>query len=238
MASTSEFVIGSDGRLFRRDIAEIEMEISQQSLDGLAAGVIRKAPNVFNIKDWGFCHLASGNNVNEYYITVKINRIPMRAHWFLTGKEGSQYLVPDFTAKQGQVMDMEWVPFEGMFLSFLCLIQRVDFRWQANRAWLFAHDEQRRFFKLPLPNVFEDCRICEGDWNRNCTNAQEGVSKALEQFANSHWNADLWKTREQTQNMFRFQPRKDTFQQLNYVGDHWTNLCAKVGVDVAKYVVE
>ena len=94
--------------------------------------------------------------------------------------------------------------------------------------WLFACDADKRGYRLPLPNLHDDCRICTGAFD-DLGNGRRCVTASLEQFRKSKWNADLMRTSEQSQKFFRFQPTKETFETLPIQADDWTTLCDKVG---------
>lgn len=233
-----EYVIKEDGGLIRRDIVERELEITQAGLEALGNSIIRRTTSIYHLKDFGPAHIALGAESNIVFFTVELKRIPLRAPFKLV-KEST--LVPQFGDNSLDTLSLEWEAPEGMSIRFLnmCTVNeggRANQRWHSTKAWLFAGTTDNRQFRLPLPNIYDDCRICEGEWVRTASNGEECLLKALTQFEKSEWNADLWRAPENTQSMFRFTPNKEGFTQMAISGD-WTNLSFKVGTDVTKWLV-
>jgi hypothetical protein len=102
--------------------------------------------------------------------------------------------------------------------------------------WLFACDQEQRGYRLPLPNLHDDCRICTGAFDGDQATALECVQASLAQFHRSKWNADLLRAGETAQKFFRFQPTADTFTTLPIQGE-WTQHCEKVATALYERVV-
>jgi hypothetical protein len=103
--------------------------------------------------------------------------------------------------------------------------------------WLFACDVDKRGYRLPLPNLHDDCRICTGAFDGDQETAFDCVKASLEQFNKSKWNADLMRTSEQSKQFFRFKPTRDGFETLPIQSDNWTMLCEKVGSALIERVI-
>ena len=80
--------------------------------------------------------------------------------------------------------------------------------------WLLACDADHRGYRLPLPNLYEDCKLCTGQFDASYGSGAECVTASLEQFRKSKWNADLMRTVERSQKFFRFAPTNETFTTL------------------------
>lgn len=241
LQSGFEYVMSSEGKLYRRDYKVMELEVTQAAIDGIGSSIVRKTLNAFMTKDWGMTHIAQGGD-GHVYLTTEIKRIPLRAPFKLSGKEGEQFLIPVFDSKTEETLSLEWKELAGMTLLFLqmCKVEpsaSVPRTWTSVKAWLFAADNNNRHFKLPLPNIYDDCRVCEGDWQRYASSAQESVTRALAQFEKSEWNADLWRDPAASQKMFRFMPKKEGFDQMPPQASDWTQLCVKVSLEISKYAV-
>jgi hypothetical protein len=235
---TYEYVLKQDGSLFWRTVRDEELNLQQNIFDQMAEGTARTMPDIFAMEDWGVVHAAVLPAFT--YLTVPLNKLPMRAPFKLVGeKKADQILVPVFSSKTDPVFSMEWEPFPTLSLKLLARIQRKPKFWEASGTWLFAGSKDGNQWRLPLPNIHDDCGVCEGDdWDRSSDTLRGALRNVLDQFSKSTWNADLWKDPEKTQRMFRFKPKKDGFDELPLEdGGDWTALCAKVSVDITKHLL-
>jgi hypothetical protein len=130
-----------------------------------------------------------------------------------------------------------WATVKEVRLAFAV---RTEFDQDGVRVggnWLFACDQDHRGFRLPLPNLHDDCRICTGNFEDRYDTGGEAVLASLEQFRKSKWNADLMRTVERSQKFFRFQPTNETFHTLPIEAADWTALCDKVSTDIMERIV-
>ncbi len=59
-------------------------------------------------------------------------------------------------------MPLVWHVPSPVKVIFAVLTKEADDVVSVNGNWLFAAEEKRRGFRLPLPNLHDDCRICTG----------------------------------------------------------------------------
>jgi hypothetical protein len=228
---TTEIILRDNGTLTERVIRERNLNAEELVLESLTDGVNRPLRNVFTLPNWGLVHANVGRNDTLW--TVGLNRIPLHAHFRLI----NQVLVPAFASPTDVEMPLVWQPPSSMRLAF---VVRTEFEATTVRVcgnWLFACDADNRGYRLPLPNLHDDCLLCTGGFAEHYPSGQEGVAASLEQFRKSKWNADLMRTVEQSQQMFRFQPTNDTFETLPPAVPDWTTLCDKVSTDILGRVI-
>jgi hypothetical protein len=130
-----------------------------------------------------------------------------------------------------------WVAPPEVQLRFVVLTTEEDGGVSVGGNWLFACDREKRGYRLPLPNLFDDARICTGAFAGEQSTALGCVTASLEQFNRSKWNADLLRTAEQARKFFRFAPEQQGFLTLPIQSDDWTRLCDKVATALFERVV-
>lgn len=233
MSQTTEFILKPTGEVVRRRIAEESLTITEEMVSAMAGNFHRVHRNVFEVPGWGMAHLAI--NEKQAFITVHLERLVLKCPF----KTMNELLVPHFTSTTDPVMALEWHAAEGMRLLLLLEVQVADNRQKyVPNAWLVAADGSNRTFRLPLPNIYDDCRMCLGDNNRYYDSLAKCASGMLEIIAQSSWNADLWKDIGITQRFFQFKPTNSGFDvwEPNFESG-WQEGCIKVALNHAKYLV-
>jgi len=226
----TEIILNSDGSFLERLISERTLQVGQGVLDTLTENVARQTRNVFSIQNWGTVHASVG--LHDTLWCVSLDRIPLHARFKLI----NQVMVPMFASTTDLEMPLIWKVPANVKVIFAVLTKEVDGFVSVEGNWLFACDQDKRGYRLPLPNLHDDCRICTGAFDGDQETAIECVKKSLEQFAVSKWNSDLMRTIEQSQKFFRFLPTKESFETLPIQGE-WTALCNKVSTALFERVV-
>jgi hypothetical protein len=217
--------------LTERVIRERNLNAEESVLESLTEGVNRPSRNVLSLADWGLVHASVG--LTDTIWTAAIDRIPLHARFRLI----HNVLVPAFASTTDIEMPLVWRAPREVRLAF---VVRTEFEGPCVRVcgnWLFACDGDNRGYRLPLPNLHDDCLICTGGFDDRYPSGQECVVASLEQFRKSKWNADLMRTVERSQQFFRFQPTNDTFETLPIAVTDWTALCDKVSTDIMERVI-
>jgi hypothetical protein len=226
----TEIILQTDGSFVERLVSERTLNVGQSVLDTLTENLTRPIRNVFDIPGWGPVHASVGQCDTLW--SVPINRIPLHARFKLI----NQVMVPMFASTTDIEMPLVWKVPPGVKVVFAVLTKQEDDIVSVEGNWLFACDADNRGYRLPLPNLHDDCRICTGAFEGDQETALECVRVSLEQFNRSKWNADLMRTSEQSQKFFRFQPTKDSFETLPIQGE-WTGLCNKVSTALWERVI-
>ena len=228
---TTEIIIRDDGTLVERTLRERELDAGPAVLEALTQGVSRDIRNVMSIPDWGLVHASAGFNHTLW--SVAIDRIPLHARFRLV----KGVLVPAFASASDLEMPLVWHAPPEVRLAFVIQTQEHEDGVRLDGNWLFAFSQSNRGYRLPLPNLHDDCRICTGSFPDHYPTGTEAVLASLEQFRKSKWNADLMRTAEQSQRFFRFQATNETFATLPIEAEDWTSLCEKVSTDLMEEVV-
>ncbi len=226
----TEIILNHDGSFVERLINERPLNVGQGVLDTLTENVCRQVRNVFIIPNWGAVHASVG--LHDVLWCIALDKIPLHARFKLI----NQVMVPMFASGTDLEMPLIWKVPVNVKVIFAVLTKESDGFVSVEGNWLFACDQDKRGFRLPLPNLHDDCRICTGQFEGDQETALECVKASLDQFAVSKWNSDLMRTIEQSQKFFRFLPTKDTFEPLPIQGE-WTSLCNKVSTALFERVV-
>jgi len=228
---TTEIIIRENGTLTRRVIRERDLDAEQSVLDALTEGVTRIIRNVLSLPEWGLVHANVGHHDTIW--SVVIDRIPLHARFRLI----NNVLVPAFASASDLEMPLVWRAPQEVRLAFVVRTAVENDCVKVDGNWLFACDQDNRGYRLPLPNLHDDCLICTGNFDDRYDSGGECVTASLEQFRKSKWNADLMRTVERSQKFFRFQPTNETFETLPIEAADWTTLCDKVSTDIMERVV-
>ena len=228
---TKEIILRENGTLTERVIRERDLAAEQSVLDALTDEVTRSLRNVVSVPDWGLAHASVG--LNDTIWSVPIDRIPLNARFRLI----NGVLVPIFASGMDMEMPLVWRAPREVRLVFAVRTEFATDCLKIGGNWLFACDQDNRGYRLPLPNLHDDCLICTGNFEDRYDTAGEALVASLEQFRKSKWNADLMRTVEQSQKFFRFQPTNETFETLPIAAPDWTTLCDKVSTAVMERVI-
>lgn len=225
MKELTEYLLNEDGTLSRRKIIEENIEVSEAVINAMNKGVFLRTRNTFVIPEVGPVHLTVADFV---YATIPLNRIPLKAPYsFIDG-----VLMPSFSSEKEPVMPMKWITPDSMRLVMLVMLAAGTIKDQ----WLIAYDGSDRAYRLPLGNLYDDAKLCNGEMTKTHASTFDAVKAELEQFEKGQWNGDLNNQAEQTKKLFRFKPLNDTFEQLPPLAD-WTELSIKVAPTILKYVI-
>lgn len=227
----TEIILRDNGTLTERTIHERDLQVEAEVLDALTSEVTRQLRNVMAIPGWGMAH---GNvGLSDTLWSVPINRIPLKARFRLI----NGVLVPMFASTTELEMPLVWQSPPEVRLVFVVRTELSDDDVLVGGNWLFAFNPENNAFRLPLPNLHDECTICTGAFEDQYATAQECVMASLEQFNKSKWNADLMRTVTQSQQFFRFRPTNETFETLPIAAADWTSLCDKVSTAITDRVI-
>lgn len=213
-------------------------EITGEFLDLLGSKSRRRITNVFRnggspvgivvcgMETYAYKY-ASSLSLNTQY---KINKDKTLTPVFLhrdekDSEEGKRY--PSFVGK--------WLVPSDMSLMYAAQIVDVDSMAPStsydHKCFLIAWDGAGRAFRLPLPNLFDNCDMCTGKFDGMGDSIEMAFDKACNQMEKSEWNNDLLDAGRLTgaEAMFRFKTSEANGEMecIPFEGD-WKKHCPKV----------
>lgn len=233
--SFTEFVIGQNGKMFRRDVQTMDVVVPESVITPLTENVTRKCLYVAAVTKEQLLANVCITGRGEFW-SVPLKQLPLRAPFHLI----DGVMVPAFGSNTDPVMDMKWTPPNGMDIiaGFDCEASgsgTASALVACTQMYLFAH-AARRYYKLPLGNLYDDCRVCTGRrdsvWSGCYAHLLETM---LDMFSKSMWNADLWGNAAECQKLIRFKPHNKGFDQQAPL-EAWTNLCKVVSTPITPFV--
>lgn len=226
-----EIIIRDNGTITERTIRERDLQAEAEVLETLTAEVARKIRNVLPIPDWGVAHANVG--LNDTLWSVPIDHIPLKARF----KVINGVLVPMFASATDLEMPLIWRAPKEVRLAFVVRTVCQGDHLTLDGNWLFAFNQDNNGFRLPLPNLHDECSICTGQFEDSHDTALAAIGASLNQFNQSKWNSDLMRTVAQSQKFFRFRPTNEGFETLPIEAADWTTLCDKVSTAIMDRVI-
>jgi len=229
------FVISAAAGLERWDINKRPMDMNASVINQLTQNVVRHTPAAFIAPSKEYVGLSIGPNGFGVAV-IGLREISLRAPFAV---EGTQTF-PQFDGAH-PVMMVPWVVPDTMRL-----VLAVGFStgYVMCDQHLVAIDSSERAWRLPISNLYNDCKLCAGRYDSTGDTIQMLVERAYEQFMASSWNADLYNDSDPTRRaaskkMFSYTIDGDKFIQ-NYKpeDDRWTELCQKVASEhITNYIL-
>jgi hypothetical protein len=139
-----------------------------------------------------------------------------------TDADGKVALVPVWRPEQAAALDVTWKPPGSMQLFFVAA--QFNGASQKNKFYIISRYTNRLTYLLPLPNLYDDGRIClpDGPEEEYAGPLSSALDMALKSFQTSQWNIDLHRAQDHAdRKMFRFDPDG---KQLPIQGS-WPGLC-------------
>jgi len=226
----TEIILRENGTLIERTLTERELQAEGDVLALLNEEVTRTQRHVLTVPGWGVAHANVG--VRDTLWSVPIKQIPLKARFRLL----NGVLVPMFASTTDLELPLRWTAPPEVRLVFVVRTEAADSYVSIGGNWLFAFDGQRHGYRLPLPNLYDDCSVCTGDFEDCYDTVQLALAASLQQFERSAWNSDLMRTVAQSQKFFRFRPTNDTFETLPIEATDWTTLGNKVATALMERV--
>jgi hypothetical protein len=227
-SSRTEFVLSTDGKIIKRQIMESAKELTADQLTSLATQETRFWPAIFTHENAGPVTL--GILKETLALSAELPSIRIRTNYTLS----NGVLVPDFNRKGEPIFDIHWSVPADMKVLFGVEIGNKNI---LINAYILAFDEEKRCYRLPLGNLYENANICLGEFTFNPVSAQAQFNAAFEQFNKSVWNDDLANSgdAEKTRSLFRFKPKDDGFEQLPSTAK-WQESCKIIAPPILKFI--
>ena len=233
--------INQDGTSHFVTVYEEQRQVSEELLKKLSTNTQTVIKNMFSL---GPNVISISMSKTEMIAVTKIEKLGLTSCFELGA---DKMLHPVFIAKQDAksqkmpVISAEWVVPPSMTLVFAARIYDFAkaklFTAPDASCYLMAFDSGKRAWRLPLPNLYDDCAICMGSFEGSGTTIQEAFAKALSQFVKSDWNSDLLGDNKQTNatKLFSFTPTKEGVETSPFTSD-WTVLCPKIATPVSAVI--
>lgn len=227
-----EIIISESGTLTERNVIERELDAGNAVLEALTSDVTRTIRNALAVPGWGVAHANVG--VVDTIWSVAIDHLNLDARFRLI----NQVLVPMFASNTDEQLPLVWsCPPEIRLLFVTQTAPDAPSTVAVIMNWLIAYHMDGNGYRLPLPNIHDDCHVCMGEFKTCYPTAGGAVIASLEQFRKSEWNSDLMRTTEQSQRFFRFKPSNEGFATLAIDAPDWTTLCNKVSVPIMERII-
>lgn len=167
--------------------------------------------------------LSIKRNQTLAYCTLK--KLPLATRFAVQ----NGHYVPVFVGNDSAtfMLNISWVPPTDMRIKFgFDIALDEDNRLRVNQAFLFATSTARQgYFKLPLPNLYDDGKICIGEAGLNARGdtIQELFEKQLRLLEVSTWNNDLISGADYASRVFQF-----TLDNCQTIQLPWVDYCRLV----------
>lgn len=206
-------------RLTFTDLGPVDQLATQ--IAGTTATLI---PNVFNDAT-GIAY-----KQNTAHLSVKLNELKFNTTFEMV----DGLLVPTFGAgSEALPLSLVWATPADMDLRLGVQLEKSGNRYVFLYAFLVAKAaDQGGFFKLPVPNVYEDSRVCMGN-EYSCPTGSLDASRehARAHFMAAPWNTDLLTNNREARSLFRWS--SDSSQRQPDA--HWTTLSRRVSHPALDY---
>lgn len=232
-----EIVIKEDGKLFLRRIPdEIELDVNDALVKELSGNLMVKSRNVATIPEWGTVHLAAKAG-GEIWWTVKLKSLPLMSYYEVSSG-GVVYPFFKQSSAIAPLFPLKWQVPDSMNLFLTARTGKDGEREYMIESYLFAQCSNKRFWRLPLANLFETCKLCLGNESVYAETSLDVLKATLVRFEKAQWNADLSdRLGDKPEKFFRFKAADSGFETLPIDASDWTALCEKVAVLEMEYVV-
>lgn len=215
----------------RWDISRSKLNINAAMLSGLTVNLTRKVKSVFpmNLVQAGLtgvADLAIGPN-GYCVIRMPVSELPLSAPFAVEGTT----VHPQFDGAH-PVMKLMWQVPRNMSL-YLCA--HISNSLECVEQFLVAIDAENRCWRLPVSNLYADCRLCPGRHASTGADTVQVCQRIWAQFQASNWNQDLYNDasalrRSCTKAMFTYDVSNEKFTQRN-PPTKWWDLCEKVATE-------
>jgi hypothetical protein len=238
--NTTLVCLDEDGRLFRlplkaQEVALNEEEVFSALMEGHEARI--RDALIINKQPVSLCIVEDKTTWLKVCATIPLPFVRFNTEFKMQG----EVMVPVFNKPTGSNprLNVDWdvrAACSGKVRLWLLVLTKhnsSDPNHYIGECYLVATSSTNKMYRIPLANVYDDCKICMGDqWNgRSQPTLPAALDAALQQFLNSPWNSDLKRSPEKSDAFFRFKPVNDGFETLPVDGQ-WSNLCERVAAPV------
>ena len=237
MKEINYFRINQDGSVQSVHTTVTDISIGDKFKDELTSGTLRKCYGMFlgidihELLDKKIVNCAIVNSAGDSTWTVELPFLPMTTH-FKVAEDST--MTPSFSKVENPLATVMWETPKDMRLLWLINITRSGDAFMVGNQFLLAQSPSGSLHKLPISNLYDDCRICTGNFNSVADSNLQCLRQSFLQLLKSQWQGDLYEHqpdsyKERTDRMFRFKPsEKEGFEQQPpefQLGKSWQNYC-------------
>ncbi len=245
MENQSYVRLNPDGTSFIvRELYE-QRDITQCILNQIASERSLLIKDAFKIADWNINLVIKNEGMHAICRLPSLN---LTAH-YTTNSE--KILVPVFMKENDEraanhvLIPAVWDIPDGMRLMFSAAVadwntDDLPQTFPNQCCHLVAFNSSGQAWQLPLPNLFDDCSVCMGQFNGRGPTIQDAVGLALGQLHKSSWNSDLVEGKvPQSQSLFRFKMTDKAVECVPLAdGVKWESFCKKVSTPITDKMKE
>jgi len=231
MAQENLFVIQPSGEIERWEINKRRINPTQAIVNALSSGITRKAAAVFpaaliDKSMVGYANLAVEAK-NYVTVSIPVGVMPMNAPFAV--KDNLAW--PIFDGNHPN-MKMFWKvpPSMNLYLSL-----HLSPGYECIEQHLVAFTPDKRSWRIPVSNLYADCRLCHGRYASISNTILDCCIPAWRQFCDGAWNSDLYsdataQRRNGAKELFAYKVNNSEITQIEFTGD-WTVHCEKVATE-------
>jgi len=233
----TEVILNPDGKVFRRAVSSVEVALNERSLiASLQESMSLTLRDAFLLeKRWVSLLLSTSGPSITAFATIAMPYLHLNAPFRVL--EDGKVTVPVFepAGSDRPVFTVDWdvaTATAGKARCWLLVHAAAagpDSSWGLGECWLCLTSSSNRTYRMPMANVYDNCRVCMGEYAKVHTNLFNALRAALTQFEASAWNSDLRKPVDRIESFFRFKQSDSGFETLPCNGQ-WSNLCERVSV--------
>jgi hypothetical protein len=225
MQEKQEIILKDDGTCVHRRVQEAPCNVVDKLVQQLSSSAPRLLKN-FTLIDDQPVHIVLEKT--DVLLGMNLRQLPLHLNW--VAKEGKLHPNPieQGDTPSGNLMRVFWEPVNGLRLMYFAKVSS-SFLIDDQKSFLLAFDNSNNNWRLPLPNVYEDCSLCMGTYDRHGDSFLDAFTRSWEQFKTSNWSTHLISGKG-NQNMARLfemavdkSSGQDEFRAV--FSGNWTSLC-------------
>lgn len=234
------YAFSENGSSFERvEVRRTPLADVDSQLRALSQEIPTAIQNVFVIPA-GKVHMCLSNKL--FTLITPLKEIPLLTYWTVVkppDKRTKAWIAPTFVNNASSFRASPvWCPPKDMRLFIMSHYNMPEGlpRWARSSLVAVSTDpENKRHYKLPLPNIFANCKLCLGRDIVPLVSAEiialplaDQMQKSIEMFTAGEWNTDLLNENDPavTNAVFRFSA-DDNKTQLD-VPTEWPSLLVSV----------
>jgi hypothetical protein len=220
----SAYMFWGDGSIHKVNFTEIAL--NSEIMADLVKNARFIVKNAFKVRDYSISLSIKSSHI---MMTCELKKVQLNTTFSLQENK----LVPEFQPNtQFLRLNAAWPVPTNMKLYFSVMTNHSSRDRNIQRAYLFATNPNNPgFWALPLPNYYEDGRMCLGRHINDLffSTTYEVMDKALDAMENAVWNIDLANEHifANSKKLFKFNPENQLAIAVPLSPD-WTTYCKRI----------